>query len=160
MAEGAVHKELKKHALFYLKDKVVDIVANEVKFRNIRCIADAVGINLKRKEIRIIEVKATREDYFRDTKLFDEKTSYHKHAHYVYIMTPHALIAPGELPEGYGLLWVHNNGVIEVAKKPTKNKEPLKTRYETTLKRAVRRLSNALLYKKEDEKESEDLALG
>lgn len=158
MAEGLVHKELKQVALFYLKKQVVDIVANEVKFHNIRCIADAVGINLKRKEIRIIEAKATREDYFRDVKLFDEKTTYFKHAHYVYIMTPENLIEPHELPPGYGLLWVNQDKEVSVAKKPTKNKETLKTRFETTLKRTVRRLSNALLYQKE--KEPKASALG
>lgn len=149
MAEGNIHKALKKKALFYLKGKVTDIVANEVKFRNIRCIADAVGINLKRKEVRIVEVKATRADYFRDTKLFDEQTTYHKHAHYVYIMTPCGLIEPDELPSGYGLLWVDDDGEITVAKNPVKNKGALKTRFETTLKRTVRRLTNALLYEEE-----------
>lgn len=148
MAESFMHKELKKYGMFYLKDKVIDIVAKEVKFRNIRCIADVVGVNLKRKEVRVIEVKVTREDYFRDTKLFDEKTSYFNHAHYSYLLTPKNLIQVNELPDGYGLLWLNENNEIEVVKKPIKNKEKLKTRFETTLKRSVRRLSNELLYQK------------
>jgi len=146
MAESVKHKELKKHALYFLKDKVIDIVANEVKFNNIRCIADAVGVNLKRKEIRIIEVKVTREDFFRDKKLFAEKHSYFNHAHYSYILCPHELIQPHEVPSGHGLLWIDDQRVITVIKKPTKNTKPLKTRFETTLKRSVRRLSNSLLY--------------
>lgn len=148
MAESKTHQRLKTCALHYLKDKVVDIVANEVKFRNIRCIADAVGLNLKRKEVRIIEVKASRADFLRDTKLFQEKTSYFHHAHYVYLMTPTGLIQPEEVPFGYGLLWVDENDVVTVAKKPIKNKEKLRTRFETILKRSVRRLSNQLLYAK------------
>ena len=106
MTESILHKHLKKQALFYLKEKVVDIVANEVKFKNINCIADAVGINLRRKEIRIVEAKATREDFFRDKKLFDERTSYVHHAHYAYVICPVELIFPHEVPKGYGLLWV------------------------------------------------------
>lgn len=148
MAESDIHKNLKIHALFYLKDKVVDIVANEVKFKNIRCVADAVGINLKRKEIRIIEVKASREDFFRDKKLFEEDTTYFNHAHYAYILCPINLIMPSEVPRGYGLLWLDEEDNIQVVKKPIKNTGKLKTRFETTLKRSVRRLSNALLYTK------------
>jgi hypothetical protein len=145
MAEGDIHKSLKKQALFYLKDKVIDVVADEVKFKNINCIADAVGINLKRKEIRIIECKATREDFFRDKKLFDEKTTYHKHAHYVYILCPNNLIQADEIPSGYGLLY-QNGDSISVIKKPVKNNGGLKTRYDTTLKRSVRRLTNKVIY--------------
>ena len=145
MAEGSIHKQLKKQAVLFLKEKVIDIVADEVKFKNIRCIADAVGINLKRKEIRIVECKATREDFFRDKKLFCEKTTYHKHAHYVYILCPEALISPEEVPEGYGLLYSNIND-ITVVKRPAKNKEVLKTRFDTTMKRTVRRLTNAYVY--------------
>jgi hypothetical protein len=146
MAEGHIHKELKKQALFFLKGKVIDIVANEVKFKNIHCIADAVGINLKRKEIRIIEAKATREDFIRDQKLFHEKTSYFYHAHYSYIICPSGLIHIHEVPFGYGLLWINEDKNIQVKKNPLKNKEKLKTTFHTTLKRSVRRLSNDLLY--------------
>lgn len=145
MAESDIHKTLKKHALYYLKDKVTDVVANEVKFYNIKCIADAVGINLKRKEIRIIEAKASKEDFVRDKKLFGEKTSYYGHAHYSYIICPKDIIQPHEIPNGYGLLWMDGE-TIEVMKKPLKNNGKLKTKYETTLKRTVRRLTNSLLY--------------
>ena len=150
MAESVMHKQLKKQALFYLKDKVVDIVANEVKFRNIGCVADAVGINLKRKEIRIVEAKATREDFFRDKKLFEEKTSYAFHGHYAYIICPSELIRATEVPKNYGLLWLNEQGEVLVMKNPVKNTGILRTRFDTTLKRSVRRLSNTLLYEKTD----------
>lgn len=146
LAEGNMHKNLKKHARFFLKEKVTDIVANEVKFRNIKCIADTVGINLKRKEIRIIEAKATREDFLRDKKLFSENHSYFYHAHFSYIICPSHLLQAHEMPYGYGLLWVNDIGEVSVVKKPLKNKEKLKTRFDTILKRTVRRLSNELLY--------------
>jgi len=145
MAEGNIHKNLKKYARHYLKDKVTDIVANEVKFKNNRCIADTVGINLKRKEVRIIEAKATREDFFRDKKLFDEH-SYFFHAHYSYIICPQNLIFPEETPQGYGLLWLDDENKVNVVKKPLKNDGKLHTRFDTILKRTVRRLSNELLY--------------
>lgn len=146
MAESLAHKTLKKQALFFLKDKVTDIVANEVKFRNITCIADAVGVNLKRKEVRIVEIKVSREDFFRDKKLFQDSHSYFYHAHFSYIMCPGGLIQPDEIPHGYGLLWVDEKNKISVQKKPIKNKERLRTRFDTTLKRSVRRLTNSLLY--------------
>ena len=61
--------KLKIIGMKWLKEKVTDIVAREVKYKNIRSVADAVGINIKRKEVRIIEVKATKADYIRDEKL-------------------------------------------------------------------------------------------
>ena len=55
MAEGEMHAHLKKLGLEWLKKKVTDLAANECKFRNLRSIADVVGINLKREEVRVIE---------------------------------------------------------------------------------------------------------
>jgi hypothetical protein len=146
MAEGIMHKKLKKQALFYLKNKVTDIVAQEVKFTNIRCIADVVGINLKRKEIRVVEAKSTREDFFRDKSLFCPNSSYLHHAHYVYLITPKGLIKKEEVPREVGLIWWSEENGTEVKQKPIKNKNKLKTRFETTLKRTTRRLTNELLY--------------
>ncbi|MFW6007904.1 MAG: MmcB family DNA repair protein [archaeon] len=146
MAEGDIHKHLKEVALFYLKDKCVDLIANEVKFWNARSVADAVGINLKRKEIRVIEVKASYSDFKRDDKLFKEKSSYYNHAHYAYIMCPTDIIPKEEIPKGYGLLYVDEYDNIIVEKNPTKNKGRLKTRFNTTLKRTARSLTNTFLY--------------
>ena len=70
MAESDVHKRLKVVACAFLKKSCVDIVSTETKFRNIKSIADACGINLKRKEVRVVEVKASLKDYKRDSKLF------------------------------------------------------------------------------------------
>lgn len=150
MAEGNVHKHLKKLALYFLKEKCVDLVANEVDFKNAYSIADAVGLNLKRKEVRVIEVKATKGDFIRDKKLFGEKTSYFVHAHYSYIMCPTDIIQPEELPHGYGLLWVDENDKIEIIKKPIKNTARLKTLFDTTLKRTSRSLTNTFLFHEEN----------
>lgn len=146
MAEGEIHKHLKNLALHWLKEKVTDLVANEVDFCNAYSIADAVGINFKRREVRVIEVKATKVDFLRDKKLFGSKTSYFYHAHYSYIMCPTNVIQPNDLPHGYGLLWVDEYDTVTMIKKPIKNTARLKTLFDTTLKRTARCLTNTFLY--------------
>lgn len=155
MAEGIVHSHLKKLALYFLKEKCTDLVANEVDFFNAYSIADAVGLNLKRREVRVIEVKATRGDFLRDKKLFGDKTSYFYHAHYSYIMCPTNVIQADEIPHGYGLLWVDEYDTITIVKKPIKNTARLKTLFDTTLKRTVRSLTNTFLFHQEN-KENKD----
>lgn len=147
MSESETHKHLKNVALHFLKSKVTDLICAEVDFVNSWSIADAVGLNFKRKEVRVVEVKATKADFTRDTKLFDPKTSYFYHAHYSYIMCPTGVIKPEEIPHGYGLLWVNENDVVEVIKKPIKNSARLKTLFETTMKKTAKRLTNEMLYK-------------
>ncbi|GAE24942.1 hypothetical protein JCM9140_908 [Halalkalibacter wakoensis JCM 9140] len=72
--ESKAHKHLKTQALYWLKGKMTDLCANEVKLfvHRKRFKADAVGINLKRKEVRIIEVKVTRSDFLRDDVLHSD----------------------------------------------------------------------------------------
>ncbi|AEO93935.1 gp692 [Bacillus phage G] len=159
MAEGLVHKNLKRLALYFLKEKVTDIVANEVDFANSWSVADAVGLNLKRREVRVVEVKASKGDFTRDKKLFGDKTSYFYHAHYSYIMCPTNVIKPEEVPYGYGLLWVDEYDKIEVIKKPIKNTARLKTLFDTTLRRTCRSLTNTHLYHEEN-KEAKDETQG
>lgn len=159
MAEGDVHRHLKKIALHFLKSKVIDLVCNEVDFVNSYSIADAVGLNFKRKEVRVVEVKATKGDFVRDKKLFDEKTSYFYHAHYSYIMCPVGVIKPEEVPYGYGLLWVDDHDQVETVKNPIKNKARLKTLFETTMKRTAKQLTNQMLYKDENQ-ENKDITSG
>jgi hypothetical protein len=150
MGEGIIHKELKNVAMRWMKQRVVDIVCPEVKFNNIRCIADVVGINFKRKEVRVIEIKATRNDFFRDKKLFEEKTTYFYHSNYCYIMCPANTINIDEIPYGYGLLWVDENDNVVFLKKPIKNKNKLKTMFDTTLKNTTKKLTNLFLFSKEN----------
>jgi hypothetical protein len=146
MAEGKVHKHLKLVAMAFLKKHCVDIVSLETKFRNLRSISDACGLNMKRKEVRVIEVKATREDYLRDKKLLKLETSYFPHCHYFYIMCPTNVIDKTEVVDGIGLIYVDENDKMTIVKKPKKNKT-LKTRFETTLKNSVRSITNDLVFK-------------
>ncbi|MNN01383.1 hypothetical protein D3C81_1140000 [compost metagenome] len=131
------------------------MVCNEVDFYNAWSIADAVGLNFKRKEVRVVEVKATKGDFKRDTKLFGDKTSYFYHAHYSYIMCPTNVINIEDLPHGYGLLWVDEHDNITTVKKPIKNTARLKTLFDTTMKRTVKQLTNTYLYY-EQNKENKD----
>ena len=145
MAEGAVHKRLKIVALAFLKRHCVDLVANEAKFRNIRSRADACGVNLKRKEVRVVEVKATRADFLRDKKLFDVERSYWPHCTYFYLMCPPGVVAKADLPAEYGLLYVDDDNQLTVVRNPVRNAR-LRTRFETTLRNCCRAVSNDLLF--------------
>ncbi|NJP38935.1 hypothetical protein [Alkalicoccus luteus] len=147
--ESTVHKHLKHQALLWLKDKMTDLCATEVKFmvKRRKRTADAVGINMKRKESRIIEVKATRSDFLRDDILRDE-LGYEAVATYAYLLTPTGLLAKEEVPTRYGLLEIDEYDRITVIKRPTKNKSP-KLKLETLIKRTGRAATNAFLFQQE-----------
>ncbi|MFC4735388.1 hypothetical protein ACFO4L_02210 [Bacillus daqingensis] len=147
--ESTVHKHLKHQALLWLKDKMTDLCATEVKFvvKRRKRTADAVGINMKRKESRIIEVKATRSDFLRDHILQDE-LGYEAVATYAYLLTPSGLLSKEEVPNRYGLLEIDEYDRITVTKRPTKNKAP-KLKLETLIKRTGRAATNAFLFQQE-----------
>jgi len=144
--ESATHKRLKLVACAFLKKCCVDVVSTETRFRNLRSIADACGINLKRKEVRVVEAKATWEDYRRDRKLFNVDKSYYPHCNYFYIICPTGVIPKDKVCKEYGLLYVDEENNIEVIQKPIKNRK-LKTRFETTLKNSCRSITNDLMFK-------------
>ena len=146
MAESEVHKRLKIVACGFLKKYCTDIVSVETKFRNLRSVADACGMNLKRKEVRVIEVKASLKDYKRDKKLFNLEKSYYPHCNYFYIMCPKDVIPKELVLKEFGLLYVDKNNKIEIVQKPIRNAK-LKTRFDTTLKNSCRSITNDLIYK-------------
>lgn len=147
MAEGPIHKKLKALSMKFLKEKCVDISAREVKYKNMKSIADAVGINIKRREIRIIECKATKADYVRDKKLLDIDNSYYKHCNYFYLICPIDILQLDDVPKEYGLLWVDlNTNEIIVKRNPKKYTGRLKTMFDTSLKNAVKANTNDLLF--------------
>lgn len=156
MAEGEVHAHLKTVALKFLKEKITDLVAVEVPFGNAWSVADAVGINFKREEVRVVECKATKGDFLRDKKLFGNKTSYFYHAHYSYIMCPTDIIQPKEIPYGYGLLYVDEYDNITMVKKPIKNTARLKTLFKTTMKNTAKTLTNTTLYHKSNQENKDE----
>ncbi|TMW72906.1 MmcB family DNA repair protein [Alteribacter natronophilus] len=157
--ESALHEHVKKQALYWLKKKVTDLCASEVKLyaRRKKLKADAVGINIKRKETRIIEVKVSRSDFLRD-EVLRAPYGYHAIADYAYLMTPAGLIEPGEIPEGYGLLEVDDYDNITVRKNPRKNPGPI-LRLETVMKRTAQAATNAVLFK-ELSRETRDTTAG
>lgn len=156
--ESETHKHLKRVALRWLKERVTDVVANEVDFYRIRSVADAVGLNLKRREVRVVEVKATKGDLLRDKKLFDDGTSYLPHVQYAYVMCPTGVIQPHEVPNGYGLLWVDEYDNVKTVKRPVKNTVKPKTPFDVILRATVRTLSNNLLYRDERVNERDETA--
>lgn len=112
-----------------------------------RSIADVVGINIKRKEIRIIEAKATKADYVRDKKLLDLEYSYYKHCNYFYILCPENVIQLDEVPKEYGLLWANlETNEITVKRSPKKYTGRLKTMFNTSLKHCIKAITNDLLF--------------
>jgi ribosomal protein S27E len=155
--ETDTHKWLKRIALQFLREKGQDVVVNEVPFK---CgIADALGLNYKRKEVRVVECKATKQDYVRDKKLlWNSKYNYYSESHYFYIMCPTDIIPKELVAPGVGLIYVNANDEYEIVKKPVKNTARLKTLFETTLRKAIKRISNELFYK--DEKSYKDITEG
>ncbi|NEU32273.1 hypothetical protein GN156_16100 [bacterium LRH843] len=157
--ESTIHKHLKKLSLYWLKEKMTDLCANEVKLyvkRN-KMKADALGINMKRKEARIIEVKATRSDFLRD-EILHSPLGYHTIADYAYLMTPEGLLSPGDIPKGYGWLEVDSYDTITVRRNPVRNPERTLT-LETLIKRTGRAATNAVLFQ-ELSKETKDVTGG
>ncbi|WP_332696181.1 hypothetical protein [Halalkalibacter lacteus] len=157
--ESTIHKHLKTQSLYWLKDKMTDLCANEVKLfiKRKRFKADALGINLKRREARIIEVKATRADFLRDEVLHSEY-GYHHIADYAYLMTPVGLLEKEEIPKSYGLLEIDEYDTITVRKKPVRNPKPLLS-LDTLIKRTGRAATNAVLFQ-ELSKERKDKTEG
>lgn len=149
--EQSLHKQLKRLSLFWLKEKSIDLVANEVKFyvKRKKLIADAVGINFKKKEIRIIEVKTSKKDFERDILLQHDTFGYHNLAHYAYLLTPINLLDRKVIPSRYGLLECNQDGDVNVVKRPEKNAKPF-IGFDTATKRTSRALTNAHLFKEAD----------
>ncbi|ADU30310.1 hypothetical protein [Evansella cellulosilytica] len=145
--ESSLHKHYKNQALYWLKAKMTDLCASEVKlyYRRKKVIADAVGINFKRKESRIIEVKVSKEDFRRDA-ILDAPYSYYALSHYAYILTPKGLLLKEEIPKGYGLLEMDEFDNIAVKRKPVRNAKPIIT-LDTLVKRTGRAATNAFLFK-------------
>lgn len=157
--ESTVHKHLKKLSLYWLKAKMVDLCANEVRLyvRKKKMKADALGINLKRKEARIIEVKTSRSDFLRD-EILREPSGYLAVADYAYIMTPEGLLTLDEIPKGYGLLEVDPYDNITVKRNPVRNQARILT-LETLIKRTGRAATNAVLFQ-ELTRETRDVTKG
>jgi len=146
MSEGEIHHQLKILGMHWLKTKGQDAIGIEIKYRNMYSIADIASVNLKRKEVRIIECKASKQDFKRDKKLLSYNNSYYSHCHYFYIMCPENIILPSDIPSKYGLLWVDKYDNIIVKQKPIKNTSRLKTLFNTSLKNICRGETNTLLY--------------
>ena len=147
MAEGIIHKHLKALGMKFLKEKCTDVVSREVKVKNIKSIADVMGINIKRKEVRVIECKATKADYIRDIKLMNIDESYYKHCQYFYILCPIDVIPLDIIPIEYGVLYADiDNNNITVMRNPKKYTGRLKTMFDTCLKNAIKSNTNDLIF--------------
>lgn len=150
--ETEKHKWLKKMALKFLKEKGMNVVCKEVPVGKLS--ADTLGLNMKRKEIRIIECKQDYNDYKKGKSKLNDNTGYSQYCHYLYIICPIGLIKKEEVDSTIGLIYVSDDDEITVIKKPVKNTKRLKSYFETVLKNTVHRLSNEIFYK--DEKEFKD----
>lgn len=69
-------------------------------------------------------------------------------SHYFYIICPENVISKDQVIDGIGLIYAKANDEYYVVKSPKKNTR-LKTRFDTTLKNAIIRLSNELYYQNE-----------
>ncbi len=73
---------------------------------------DAVGLDFKRRQVRIVEAKTSRSDFLQDEYIHGEP-GYTSVAHQCWLVCPDGLIDPQELPAGWGLLYFCEN-VTEV----------------------------------------------
>ncbi|WP_156897364.1 MmcB family DNA repair protein [Alkalicoccus chagannorensis] len=144
------HQFLKMQALHWLKHKMTDLCAVEVKYscRRKKRTADAVGISFRRREARIIEVKTSRQDYFRDD-VIASPSGYAAVADYAYILTPAGMLKKEELPAGYGVMEADEYGKITIVKNPTRNKKPA-LKLDTLVRRTSRAATNAHLFQEEN----------
>ena len=150
--ETDIHKWLKKLALTFLKEKGMNIVCKETPIGKYS--ADALGLNMRRKEIRIIEAKQSRGDFLKAKCKLQNDAGYYLYAHYTYIICPENLIKPEEVASNIGLLYAKIDDTVEVVKRPVKNTHRLKSLFDTVLRNAVHRLSNEVFY--QDEKQYKD----
>lgn len=150
--ETEKHKWLKKIACQFLREKGCNVVVNESPVGKLN--ADTLGLNIKRKEIRICECKQDYQDYIKGKNKLNQNTGYSQYCHYLYIICPANLIKPDEVDYTLGLIYVYDDDRIEVIKKPIKNTKRLKSFFNTILKNAVHRLSNEVFFK--DEKQYKD----
>ena len=146
------HKWLKRLALEFLKTKGCNVVCKEVPVGKLN--ADALGLNMKRKEIRIVECKQDINDFRKGKIKLNQNTGYIQYCHYLYIICPEGLIKPTDVDINIGLIYAKADDSLEVIKKPIKNTSRLKSYFETILKNTVHRLSNEVFY--QDEKEYKD----
>ena len=67
------------------------------------CMIDALAIYKSWSQQRIVayEIKVSRSDYLRDNKI----NGYLKYCHELYIICPHGMIQPAEVPIEIGLMW-------------------------------------------------------
>ena len=147
--ETGKHKWLKQMALQFLKEKGMNIVCKEVPVGKLN--ADTLGLNMNRKEIRIIECKQDHADYIKGKSKLNQNTGYIQYCHYLYIICPENLIKAQEVNIGIGLIYVTDKDELIVVKKPVKNNSRKKSHFETILKNTVHRLSNEVYYQKEKE---------
>ena len=147
------HKWLKKLALQFLKEKGCNAVCKEVPVGKLN--ADVLGLNIKRKEIRIVECKQDINDYKKGKIKLNQNTGYSQYCHYLYIICPSGMINIKEVDPVIGLIYAKDNDEMEVVKKPIKNIKRLKHNFDTVLKNTIHRLSNEVFYK--DEKEYKDV---
>ena len=147
--ETEKHKWLKECALKFLKEKGMNVVCKEVPVGKLN--ADTIGLNMKRKEIRIIECKQDHNDYIKGKSKLNQNTGYIQYCHYLYIICPENLIKKEEVDINIGLIYVNDKDETLVIKKPTKNTKRLKSYFETILRNTVHRLSNEVFYKNEKE---------
>lgn len=147
--ETEKHKWLKQMALRFLKEKGMNIVCKEVPVGKLN--ADTLGLNMNRKEIRIVECKQDHSDYIKGKSKLNQNTGYIQYCHYLYIICPENLIKVNEVDIGIGLIYVNDKDEFIVVKKPIKNNSRKKSHFETILKNTVHRLSNEVYYQNEKE---------
>ena len=104
------HDELCDRAVRWLsKTRRCRIVLREVVSYAVE-IPDAIGWRASTGWSYLVECKVSRADFLRDAKKYGRNPHW-SIGQFRYYMTPLGLLRAGDLPDGWGLLEVHGNGV-------------------------------------------------
>jgi len=105
---GALHQTLSRNAARFLLRNGCELVANEFSTASNHCegdhVFDAIGLDLRLNEVRVVEAKASRSDFRADDKIFDG--SYAAVADRCYLICPEGMIRSDEVPRPWGLLYL------------------------------------------------------
>lgn len=108
------HAELVRRAKAWLCRQRYQVVVGEVTSIAGE-VPDAIGFSPTKHSL-LVECKASRLDYWSDTKKLFRRKPDKGMGRLRYFMTPPELVQPDELPDSWGLLWAHPRKVEIKAK--------------------------------------------
>lgn len=113
------HKEGVEIAARWLRNRC-KVILPEFVCMNSREIADVIGFNAN--DSHMIEVKVSRADFLSDKKKYFRRMEEYGMGNYRYYCCPRKLIGPLEVPDGWGLIYIFENGKARIMMHPDRKK--------------------------------------